>query len=287
MTDEKLRLFVAERVKSLTSGEHASQQFRTRGHDHEEKRKFRLGDDPRSIDILGTAKHRDGSLKVSINRVGKGANIIFLVDSSASTRFGTIVEKYQYAVEFVGQITSACLGGGNRFRFMAFNEKIVYDSGFKMSASAANESLEELACLPTDRSATDLAAALAELSATAGQLSLNLPSIVFIISDFLLEINFNLCLADLGEYSDIIAIALQDPAEISVPHPRFGFVRLNDPETGKSFLARMPKPHLDNMGLILRKCGAEWLELNTEESMGKALKKLIELFETKRERERE
>ena len=283
MTDEKLRLFIARRIRGLISGEHTSRQLSVRGHDPEEKRKFRLGDDPRSIDALATAKRDDGNSRVGINRIERGVNLVFLIDCSASIRFGTILEKYQYAVELVRQITLACLGGGNRFRFVVFDEKIRYDSRFTMSAGSIDEFLQELVRIPADKGTTNLAVALNTLSDTVGQPSLNVPGIVFLISDFLFQADFGNKLAAVSEQSDVIAIFLKDPAELVLPRPRFGLIRLVDPETGKSFMARRTGDAVDNILPILKRCETDWLELNTGLDTGKALEKLTELFEKKKE----
>lgn len=284
MIDEKLRLYISKKVRGLLSGEHASWQKSTRGYDLEEKRKFRLGDDPRAIDFLSMAKRGGEDPRTSINRIEKGANLIFLIDCSASMRFGTVVEKYQYAIDFVRQISAASLSGGNRLRYLAFSKKIVHDSGLMMSAHAIDEHLAELSQLSAgkDRGVTDFKSALVTLANDNGWSSLRLPSLIFIISDFLFRADFNSELSLVNEHGDVLAFFLRDPAELFLPKPRFGFTRLVDPESNKEFLARNTASPLDIMVPILKKCGVDWLEVNTGLDVGKALENLINLFERKR-----
>lgn len=283
MTNERLRLSISKRIRGLLSGEYASYQLSTRGHDLEEKRRFRLGDDPRAIDFLAMAKRGSEEPRVVINRIEKGANLIFLIDCSASTRFGTVIEKYKYALDFVRQMTAACMGGGNRLRFIAFDERIRYASNFTMSVASADEALSDLSKLPVGRGITDLKKALTVLSAMVGRFSLNMPGLIFIISDFLIERDFRQQIARVGEQSDLVAVILRDPTELSLPRPRFGLIRLVDPETGQRFLARESANPLDKVAPILKRCGVDCLELNTGVEVGMSLKNLIKLFERKKE----
>ncbi len=283
MTDQRLRLFISKRIRGLLSGEHVSRQLSTRGFDLEEKRKFRLGDDPRSVDILATAKRGTDDPRVAVNKIEKGANLIFLMDCSASVRFGTLTEKYRYAVDFIRQITLSCVGGGNRFRFVAFDERVRYDSGFTTSANTAGEYIQELSRLPSGKGITDLKTALGVLLSMTGRFSLNIPSLIFIVSDFLFEPNFGRQLDVINEQSDVIVIVLRDPAELLLPKPYLGLVRLVDPETGKEFTARGTVNPLDKVLSILKRCGIDWLETNTGCEIGKALENLITLFEKRRE----
>ncbi|OGN05407.1 MAG: hypothetical protein A2831_01570 [Candidatus Yanofskybacteria bacterium RIFCSPHIGHO2_01_FULL_44_17] len=283
MIEEKLRLAIAKRISGLLSGEYSSWQMNPRGHDLEEKRKFRLGDDPRSVDLLATAKRDDSDPRVSVHRVEKAANIVFLLDASRSIRFGTVLLKYAYLIEFTRQLTSACSGEGNRFRFVAFDDGIRYDSGFIASQAIAEDQLQELLKLPARACTTNLSAALTGLSHGNGQSGLDTPGIVFIISDFLFENSFRLQLNQLSERVDVIALFVRDPAEIELPRPKFGFVRLVDPETGKKFIARKAANLIDRLAPILRRSGIDWLELNTGHEIGEAFKNLAELFEKRKE----
>src|SRR3989344_4318364 len=271
MTQQRLRLVIAKRVRGVLSGDHLSWQLSTRGNDLEEKKKLRLGDDPRSVDFLATAKRGDEDPRVTINRIEKAANLLFLIDCSPSVRFGTKNIKYHYAIDFVRQVTVACMGGGNRLRFVAFDEKVRYISNYTMSANTADEFLADVSRVPISRSLTDLKKALTEISGMTGQFSINMPGLIFIISDFLFETNFNQQIAGVSEHSDVIAVILQDPAELSLPRPRFGLTRLVDPETGRSFLARQSISPLDRVIPILKRCGVDWLEVNTGVDMGKSI----------------
>lgn len=283
MTDARLRLYIAKRIRGLLAGDHASYHLSTKGHDLQEKRKFRLGDDPGSINLLATAKRGGEEPWVAINRIEKGANVVFLIDCSQSTRFGTIVEKYQYVLDFTHQVSVACVGSGNRLRFIAFDEKIRYISNFTVAAGAAEEFLCDLSRLPARRGKTNLKKVLAEFLDINGQFSLNVPGIVFIVSDFLFESDFGQQLARVGELSDLIAVVLRDPAELSLPRPRLGFVRLTDPETGQNFFARKTVSPLDRVMPVLKRCEVDCMEVNTGKDLGMALKNLMALFEKKRE----
>lgn len=145
MPDQNLRLFIAKKIHGLLTGGHTSHQFSSRGYDLEEKRVFKLGDDFRSIDPIATFKRgEDSEPRISVRKIEKGANIYLLIDCSPSMRFGTFSEKYTYSIDLASNISMASLGNGNRFRFIAFNQKIEYDSGFLTSGQGIEQSINEL-----------------------------------------------------------------------------------------------------------------------------------------------
>lgn len=283
MQEQRLRIFIAKKIRGLLAGEHLSHQLNVRGYDLEEKRKFRLGDDPRRIDIMATAKKGDDNPRVSINRIEKGANLVFLIDCSASMRFGKTVGKYQYAIGVTREIATACSGNGNRLRFIAFDAKIRHDSQFLISPGSAMENIDTISQLPHQTVETDLSAALTILYDFNNQLNPNLPSLVFIISDFLFKKEINKELEKIYQLSDIILLVLKDPAELSLPKPRFGLVKIVDPETGQIFFARESVNSIDKLLQILKRYYIDCLEVNTGEDIGLCLENLAELFENKKE----
>lgn len=283
MQEQRLRLFIAKRIRGLLAGEHPSYHLSTRGHDLEEKRKFHLGDDPRGINLIATAKRGGENPRVTINRIEKGANLIFLVDCSASTRFGSIIGKYHYAIELIRIISMACSGGGNRLRFIAFDEKIRCESRFSMSKNIVDEFIEEMSKLPPRKVTTDLRSILAALCGNINRFSLDSPSLIFIISDFIFEVEFKQELEQISQLSDVVPIIIRDPVELLLPKPRFGLVRLVDPETGQKILARQSVNPLDKLAPILKRCNIDWVEMNTGIDIGMCLENLIKLFEQKRE----
>ena len=83
----RLRLHISKKIKNLYAGSFQSKSNSTRGFDLQEKRNFRIGDDPRAINKVSTI--REGRFKISVKKAEKSANIYMLIDRSGSLNFGS------------------------------------------------------------------------------------------------------------------------------------------------------------------------------------------------------
>src|SRR5256714_15281282 len=87
----------------------------------------------------------------------------------------------------------------------------------------------------SDGRTTDLAAMLHLAAATVRRRSL-----VFIISDFIGDVDWEPALIRLGQRHEVVAIRIVDPMELDLPD--FGLVLVEDAETGEQLLADTGDP---------------------------------------------
>ncbi|HEY4506750.1 MAG TPA: hypothetical protein VJH71_01115 [Candidatus Paceibacterota bacterium] len=283
MYDEQLRIVLSQKIRGLLLGDYISLQLSAHGSDLEEKRKFRLGDDPHSIDPLVTFKNVDRIPRVVIKRMEKAANIIFLIDCSPSTRFHALgTEKYYYSLSFVENITLACQGRGNRFRFISCDQKVRLDSGFVTSAQSVEEVLSELHSIKSiDVTQTNLNHAFKKIRDEDLTLKPDASSIIFVLSDFLFEPNFIPELTKLTEFSDSMLVQILDPIEMNLPKIKLGFLKLRDMESGKTFIAKGSSNPLDTVLASLKRYQIDLLTISSKDTMRENLEKLIIKFEEK------
>lgn len=282
MENKELRLVITRLIKGSLEGTFPSLILEPAGEDFSHARDFEVGDDPRRIEALPTAQ-RDRATVYERN-IEVGAKIYFLIDCSASLQFGSgNVTKYDYAVGLAANISRACLGEGNRFLFTLFTDHNEYESGLIASDTVLEEKLDEFRSFKPKSKATVLKNSLKDFCLNFQDQHFGRPSIVFILSDFIYAPDFISELRQLSEQTDTVAIFINDPVELALPKPRFGIVKLTDSETGKNFIARAPSSAIDIMTPILKQCGIDWLNVNTELNMGKTLENLAELFEKKTE----
>ena len=282
MENKELRLIITRLIRSSTDGTFPSLNLDPAGEDFSHARDFEVGDDPRRIEALPTAQ-RD-RITVYERNIEVGANIYFMIDGSASQLLDSNgTPKLNYSINLVETISRACLGEGNRFCLMLFTDHNEYESGLINSNAGLEEKLDELKrCRPKSKT-TDLKNSLKDFCLNFQDLQFGKPSILFILSDFVFEPDFMSELRQLNEQTDVVAIIVRDPAELNLPRPRFGLVRLADPETGKTFIARKQTNPIDKVVPILKRCGVDWMIANTGQEIGESLNNLAELFEKKEE----
>jgi len=277
----RLRLHISKKIKNLYAGSFQSKSNSTRGFDLQEKRNFRIGDDPRAINKVSTI--REGRFKISVKKAEKSANIYMLIDRSGSLNFGSEEKtKNDYALGLVAKISGACLGDGNRIRFFAFTNKMEYEGPFVSTQQSMEDEVSSISKLKTSGHQSDLRLPMAEMGKTLEEGGLNKPNLLFIFSDFLLAPNFDKEIRNLSESTDILVFCLRDKTEIKLPCLKGGLTKLVDGETGRVILAKKIKNPLDNVAPILKRYEVDYIEVDASEEEGKNLKKLVDLFEDRR-----
>ncbi len=280
MKNEELRLVLSKMIRGTIEGDFASITLDPAGDSLSHSRDFEIGDDLRRIQILPTlASNR---LTLLERNVDMGANIYFLIDGSLSSNFASSgTSKFNYSVGLANCIARACLGEGNRFNFIIFTEKGERESGFVGTALALEEKIGELYGFEPEYRGTSLKNTLRTFNYDSQQQRFGRPSIVFILSDFLYELDFVQELIELNEGADIVIMLAQDQLELELPRPRFGFVRLYDPEKRQFFLARASEQGLDRLRLALKRYAVDCLPVLTSWPQGKNVENLMKLFEGK------
>lgn len=210
-------------VNQRVAGEYHS-VFKGQGIEFEEVRPYIPGDDIRSIDWNVTA--RAGEAHIKRYREERERTVFFVVDLSASSRFGTRGEfKSERAAEICAVLALAAIANNDRVGLLIVTDRIeLLVPPRKGRRHVLRLVREVLAYEPTGHG-TNLALGLDHL-----QHVLHHRAVVFLISDFLTE-GFEMPLSMVARRHDLIAVAVEDPFEQSLPDA--GLIEVRDGETGE------------------------------------------------------
>ena len=227
-----LQIYTNRAADDLLAGEYKS-VFKGRGMEFEEFREYQPGDDIRSIDWNVTARHEKPFVKRL--REERELTVMFLVDLSASGKFGTVRQlKTDAAAEACALLSFSAVKNNDKTGLIVFTdriEKVVFpDKGTRHALRL----LREILYFQPRRVKTDIAAALDCLGRILAKRAL-----VFLVSDFQAE-GFEKSLRVAARRHDLIAVTLSDPGEFSLPDA--GLMEFEDPETGKTGLVDTSDP---------------------------------------------
>ncbi len=220
----KIRLHIQRLVANLFEGAFSSSLNTTRGIELDELRQYQPGDEFRSIDWKATT--RTGILHVRLKLVDKRTNIFFLIDRSGSKKFGsTNFTKEDIQSSVVSILVQSAAETGNPVSFITFTDRV---EKFIPPQSGQNETIKIAEGIIRDRARgvlTDVNCAFESLNNMRF-----LPSLVFVLSDFLAPFNYENSLKYLARKHDVIPIIISDIREEVFPKAR-GFVAVRDLET--------------------------------------------------------
>jgi uncharacterized protein (DUF58 family) len=215
----------------IFAGNYAS-AFRGGGLEFEESRPYVAGDDVRNIDWIATA--RSGEPFVKCFREERNQTLRFALDTSASMRFGTAGRtKAAVAAHALALVAAAAARAGDRTGLLVFDDGIREEVRVGRGRAHTWRVIRAAAvAAATGGGGTRLAAGLRALIADARR-----RSTVVLLSDFrdpqLLAGDgdgrtLRRALSELARRCDVVAGALLDPREESLPN--VGPVRMADPE---------------------------------------------------------
>jgi len=210
-------------VNDVFSGEYQS-VFKGRGIEFTEVREYLHGDDIRSIDWNVTA--RMGHPYVKKFDEERQLTIVFLVDASASARFGTVERtKTELAAELSAVLALSAARNNDRVGLVAFTDRIEKVVPPDRGRRHALRVVRELLSLEPEGRGTDIPLALDYLANVVQR-----HAIVFLVSDFLAE-GYERALAVANRRYDLVAVEVTDPREAELP--RVGVLELTDAESGE------------------------------------------------------
>jgi uncharacterized protein (DUF58 family) len=224
VTREVRRIEITTRhlVRDIVAGEYSS-AFRGRGVEFAEVREYQPGDDVRTIDWNVTA--RLGSAYVKRYLEERELTVVFLVDFSASGRFGSRVRtKGELGAEVAAVLALAAARNNDRVGAAFFTDRIEHHIAPAKGRRHVLRLISELLAFEPTGTGTDLGAVLAELEPT-----LRRRAVLFILSDFMAA-GYEPVLGRLARRHDVVALQLVDPRERALPAA--GLVTMWDPESG-------------------------------------------------------
>ncbi len=218
-----LEISTRKLVNSVFAGQYHS-AFRGQGMTFAEFREYVPGDDVRMISWAVTA--RTGKTFIKKFDEERELTLILAVDVSGSVDFGS-------ADHFKGEVIthlSALLGfsaakNNDYVGLVLFSDQVEHFVPPKKGRGHIQRILRDLYYHKPRRSGTKIASAVEFLQGI-----LKKRSNIFLFSDFM-DNSFSTNLRVLGRKHDVVAVAVQDPSELSLPN--IGLVDMQDAETGE------------------------------------------------------
>jgi len=214
-------------VNSAIAGEYVS-AFKGTGMEFAEVREYMPGDDVRLIDWNVTA--RFGHPFIKKFREERELTVMLVVDASSSGEFGSKEKfKNEAAAEIASILAFSAIKNNDKVGLIVFSDKIERYIPPKKGRSHIWNVIRAILNFTPEGRSTDLNVPLRYL--------LNIQkrkTVTFLISDFEAE-GYEKNLKMARQKHDIIAIAVTDPRELTLPE-KIGFVHLEDAETGESIL---------------------------------------------------
>lgn len=256
----KIEITTRDLVSELFSGEYHS-LFKGQGLEFSEVREYQSGDSFRQIDWNVTARH--GYPYIKKFEETRELNVMFLIDSSASTLFGTkSYLKSELITEITAVLSFSALSNNDKVGLLLFTDEIEkYIPPRKGKKSTLRILRDILYCKPKNNK-TNISNALEYIYRLIKK-----RSIIFVISDFLDE-GYEDNLKLLAKKHDVVALRILDKAELDLP--KAGLLELKDPETGDNIT-------INSSSQIIREKYKKAVEMQEEEIQRKFKKMKVDL----------
>jgi uncharacterized protein (DUF58 family) len=231
-------------VNDVFAGEYLS-AFKGRGMEFEEVREYAPGDDIRDIDWNVTARSTHPFVKTY--RDERELTVMFMVDVSASSKFGTVEKfKNEIAAEITALLAYTALRNNDKVGLLIFSDHVEHYTPPKKGRGHVWQLIRDILTYNSDSKETNLNVPLDYLNRV-----LKKKSIVFLISDFQGD-GFHKQLQVTSRRHDLVAISITDPKELNLPS--IGYIELEDAETGEYFLVNTNnKKFLNNYSKTAKK----------------------------------
>lgn len=253
----------------IFSGEYHT-SFKGRGMTFSEVRQYQFGDDIRAIDWNVTARYNEPYVKVFEEE--RELTMMLMVDVSGSENFGTKNQlKSEIVTEIAATMAFSATQNNDKIGLILFSDDIELYIPPKKGKSHVLRIIRELIEFQPKSRKTDLSQALKFLSATQKK-----KAIVFLISDFIVDDDYEKTLKIAGKKHDVTGIRVYDQREEKMPN--VGVIEVEDAELGKimtidttSKKARMEyeKNYHEKVNYfkdIFSKCGSGTVSTRVDES---------------------
>ncbi len=221
----KIEITTRNIVNELFSGEYHS-LFKGQGLEFSEVREYQTGDSFKQIDWNVTARY--GYPYIKKFEETRELNVMFLVDSSASTLFGTrSYLKSEFITEITAVLSFSALSNNDKVGLLLFTDEVEKYIPPRKGKKSALRILRDILYFEPKSAKTNIKKAVEYIYRLIKK-----RSIIFIISDFLDE-DYEESLKLLAKKHDVIALRIIDQSESELPNA--GLLHLRDPETNDFF----------------------------------------------------
>lgn len=265
----------------IFSGEYHT-SFKGRGMTFSEVRQYQYGDDIRAIDWNVTARYNEAHVKVFEEE--RELTMILMIDVSGSESFGTKNQlKSEIVTEIAATMAFSATQNNDKIGLVLFSDQIELYIPPKKGKSHVLRIIRELIEFQPKSKKTDLSQALKFLSSTQKK-----KAIVFMISDFIVDDDYEKTLKIASKKHDITGIRVYDIREANMIN--IGVVEMEDAETGEVLVVNTgskktrlsyEKQYQDKVNYfasIFSKCGAGTVHTRVDESY---VKKLLGYFKSR------
>jgi uncharacterized protein (DUF58 family) len=265
----------------IFSGEYHT-SFKGRGMTFSEVRQYQYGDDVRAIDWNVTARYNEPYIKVFEEE--RELTMMLMVDISGSESFGTKNQlKSEIVTEIAATMAFSATQNNDKIGLILFSDQIELYIPPKKGKSHVLRIIRELIEFSPKSNKTNISQALKFLSGTQKK-----KAIVFMISDFITDDDYEKTLKIAGKKHDITGVRVYDIREEKMPN--IGLVPMQDAETGetqwintnsKNVRLQYEKYYhskVDYFKDIFSKCGSGTVNTRVEESY---VKKLLGYFKSR------
>lgn len=213
-------------VNDVFSGEYHS-VFKGRGMEFSDVREYQPGDDIRTIDWNVTARLNHPFVKQFVEE--REMTVMLLVDGSASENFGTKDRmKGEVASEICALIAFSAIKNNDKVGLIIFTDSVEIFIPPRKGRQHVLRVIREILYYKPKGKTTNINISLEYLNKVIKR-----KTVTFLVSDFLTK-GYDKLLRVTNKKHDVIAVALSDPREMFLP--AFGFVDLEDAETGEKKL---------------------------------------------------
>lgn len=211
----------------IFSGEYHT-SFKGRGMTFSEVRQYQFGDDVRAIDWNVTARYNEPYIKVFEEE--RELTMMLMVDVSGSESFGTQnAFKKEIVTEIAATMAFSATQNNDKIGLILFSDQIELFIPPKKGRSHVLRIIRELIEFQPKSKKTNIAQALRFFSGVIKK-----KAIVFMISDFLTDDDYEKTLKIAGKKHDLTGIRVYDSREEKMPN--IGVVNMLDAETGETML---------------------------------------------------
>jgi uncharacterized protein (DUF58 family) len=265
----------------IFSGEYHT-SFKGRGMTFSEVRQYQFGDDVRAIDWNVTARYNEPYIKVFEEE--RELTMMLMVDISGSENFGTKNQtKSEIVTEIAATMAFSATQNNDKIGLILFSDDIELYIPPKKGKSHVLRIIRELIEFSPKSNKTNISQALRFLSGTQKK-----KAIVFMISDFITDDDYEKTLKIAGKKHDITGVRVYDIREEKMPN--LGLVPMQDAETGEtqwvntnaaSVRLQYEKYYnskVDYFKDIFSKCGSGTVSTRVDESY---VKKLLGYFKSR------
>ncbi len=252
--------------------------FKGTGMSFSEVRDYAYGDDTRNIDWNVTARYNQPFVKVFEEE--RELSIVLLIDTSASTLFGTTRTKKELLLDLCATIGIATNSNNDKLGAAFFGKEIECFIPAKKGKSHLFRILTHFIQNESKAEETCLSGAMGYLERVLKQ-----RSTVVLLSDFVSSSEIEKGIQNLGGRHDLICLNVVDPFEIALPD--VGLIQLNHVENGATCWVNTSDAEVRENYKIDRersiqlteticiKNGVDFLTLSTAEDFMESLRKLF------------